>query len=468
MPYVNKPYDPDDFIALFDFTRMIVSHRRGWYMSLRRRFEIHPAVFDALRLARPYDWHQLVLEYPHRSETDPHRLAYTRDERAGVEDRQTVTTVGKYLTRHFPGLGAHEVRDIAALYSTPSEFKILDDVEQFVHAVNNGPNSCMCWREERGVLCQDNVRRHPYHTYAPEFGWRMAVRLEGGRIDGRALLMHEDDGAGGGDKYFVRSFKRGEGYSYTDEALEAWLKKQGYHHYSGWGGAYLAYIPLGNRDFLAPYIDGEEQHVDIERRDGRLVLCINDSGEYECDNTDGTASSNNYETCECCGDSFDPEDMSWAGYNEDIHVCDSCLGDNYVYGYGRNGRQYYFHQDNAVYVESQSEYYHTDYLDHNRIVCTYDGDFEHQDKCVFIDSCGEYYLAYDGRVVCDHAGEWQLLDECEQLENGEWALEHETFVCAASGKRYLTDDVDPIEIDGETYHPDYAPETEETDTETGE
>lgn len=467
MPYVNKPYDPDGFIEFFDFTRMIVSHHRGWYMSLRRRFQIHPAVYDAMRLARPYDWHQLVLEYPHRSETDPHRLAYTRDERAGEDDRQTVTTVGKYLMRHFP-LRDNIIRDIAALYSTPSEFKILDDVEQFVHAVNNGPSSCMCWREERGVRCKDDVRRHPYHAYDPQFGWRMAVRLEGGRIDGRALLMHEDDGAGGGTRYFVRSFRRGEGYSYTDEALEAWLKKQGYQHYSGWHGCYLAYIPLAGGDFLAPYIDGEAQHVDIERRDGKLVLSISDSGEYECTNTDGTASSVHNECCDCCGEYYDPEDMSWAGYNEDIHVCDGCLGDNYVYGYGRNGRQYYFHQDDAVYVDSQSEWYHTDYLDHNDIVCTYDGEYESKDDCVYVESCGEYYPADDDRVVCDHAGDWQLLDDCEQLEDGEWALEHETFVCAASGERYLIEEAPPVVVDGETYHPDNVPETEETNTETGE
>lgn len=467
MPYVNKTYDPDDFIALFDFTRTIVSHYRSWYRGLRRRFEVHPAVYDAMRLARPYDWHQLVLEYPHRSETDPHRLAYTRDERAGEDDRQTVTTVGKYLMRHFP-LRDNIIRDIAALYSTPSDFKILSDVEQFVHAVNNGPNSCMCWREGRGVDCKDGEHRHPYHAYAPEFGWRMAVRLEGGRIDGRALLMHEDDGADGGTRYFVRSFRRGDGYSYTDDALEAWLKKQGYQHYSGWDGCYLAYITLPNGDFLAPYIDGDTQHVDVERRDGKLVLCISDSGEYECTNTDGTASCTDRECCECCGDYYAPEDMGWAGYNEDIHVCDGCLDDSYIYGYGRNRRQYYFHQDDAVYVESQAEHYHTDYLDHNGIVCTYDGDYEHQDNCVYIESCSEYYQADDDRVVCDHEGDWQLLDECEQLENGEWALEHETFVCAASGERYLTDDVDPVEIDGETYHPDNVPETEETDTETGE
>lgn len=463
MVYTNKPYNAEEFIDMFQFTVMIVSHRRPWYMNLRRKFSIHPAVYDAMRIARPYDWHQLLLEYPYRSETDPTRLAYTRDERAGLADKQTITTVGKYLMRHFPRLPDHTIRDIVALYTTPSTFKILDSVEQFIHAVNNGPNSCMCWREQRGVMCSDGVRRHPYACYDPEFGWRMAVRLEGDRIDGRALLMHESDG----DKYYVRSFKRTDGYSYSDEALEAWLKSQGYEHYSGWDGAHLAYIAVDG-SFLAPYIDGEAQSVDVTRKDGKLVLTISESGEYECDNTDGTPSGANTECCESCGDYFDPADMTWAGYSEEIHVCDRCLGDYYVYGYGRRGHQYYFHQDNAIYVESQSEYYHEDYLDDNEIVHTYDGEYEHMDDCVFVDNHGAYYHSEDERVVCDHAGNYQLIDDCEQLENGEWALEHTTFVCASSNERYLIEDVPPVQVDGELYHPDNVPEIEETNTETGE
>ena len=146
MTAFDKPYDADDFIGMFKFTLRIVDFRRDrpWHAALQHRYSVHPAVYDAMKHVRPYDWHQLLLEYPHRSQTDPYRIAYTRDERAGEADRQTITTIGKYLTRHFPTLSDHHIRDIVALYTSPSSFKILDAVADFVHAVNNGPNSCMC------------------------------------------------------------------------------------------------------------------------------------------------------------------------------------------------------------------------------------------------------------------------------------------------------------------------------------
>ena len=262
---IHAPYDGALFKSMFDTALKIVYFKgaRPWHDALRRKYEhIHPAVYEAMKHARPADWHQLLLEFPHRAETDYYRIAYTRDERAGEQNRQTVTSVGKYLTRHFPTLHDHSVRDIVALYTSPSTFKILDTVADFVHAVNNGPNSCMRWDDSRGVRCSDGRKRHPYETYDPKYGWRMAVRLDGGQINGRALLQVSDEE----EPYFVRSFKRADdgGYSHSDEQLEAWLKGQGFKHFSGWHGAYLAYIPT-SESFLAPYIDGEDQYVDIDR-----------------------------------------------------------------------------------------------------------------------------------------------------------------------------------------------------------
>ena len=54
---------------------------RAWFKreSLRR---LHPAIEKVIvgYCYRPRDWHQLLLEWPHRSETDPNRLAYTQSE----------------------------------------------------------------------------------------------------------------------------------------------------------------------------------------------------------------------------------------------------------------------------------------------------------------------------------------------------------------------------------------------------
>jgi hypothetical protein len=45
-----------------------------------------------------------------------------------------------------------------------------------------------------------------------------------------------------------------------------------------------------------------------------------------------------------------------------------------------------------------------------------------------------------------------------QLHNDEWALETDAWKCYATSDWYLHDDVEPVTVDGETYHPDDAPE----------
>jgi hypothetical protein len=298
----------------------------------------------------------------------------------------------------------------------------------------------------------------------------MALRIDGGRIDGRALLQDGEYG-----KYFVRSFKRGEQYSYSDEQLEAWLKEQGFEHRRGYeDGTQLAYIPTSD-DFLAPYIDGDEQRVSIGRMVGGGVgspqeqyLYIDPDGEYECDNTNGTPSSKRGTECECCGNCFDDDDMTWVGRGEDIHVCDDCRNDNYTYAYTRRGNEAYIHSDNVIYVDSQDAYYDVDYLEDNEIVELANGDYEHMNNCVFIESAGEWYRDDDDAVVHDHNGYAQLLDDCVCLDNGEYALTDEAFYCEGSNEWYLLDNLDPVIVDGKTYHPDHAPETNEESTETGE
>ena len=281
---------------------------------------------------------------------------------------------------------------------------------------------------------------------------------------GRALLQVSNEE----EPYFVRSFKRADdgGYSHSDEQLEAWLKGQGFKHFSGWHGAYLAYIPT-SESFLAPYIDGEDQYVDIDRYNGEQVLAISDSGEYECDNTDGSPSGGERFTCECCGDSFDEDDMTWVGRGDDIHVCESCMMNEYTYAYTRRGYQAHIHNDNVVFVESQDEYYDVDYLGDNNIVELDSGEYEHMDNAVYVSSRGTWFASDDTEVVYTHEGEHEMMEDCVQLANGESALEEQTFCCDGDGKYYLLDDVEPVTVDGGTYHPDNAPETQET-TATGE
>jgi hypothetical protein len=286
----------------------------------------------------------------------------------------------------------------------------------------------------------------------------MAVRIgETGTIDGRALCNKDEEN----QPYFVRSYKRDPngGYSYSDEFLEAWLKAQGYIKFSAWvDGTAMAHIAT-NCEFLAPYIDGDRREVSVCRKpDGNTYLIIDEDGEYTCDNTDGTPDGGRGRTtCDDCGERCDEDDMYWTGTNEDNHVCNCCI-ENYYYAYSRRGYQYYILSDYCVYVESQDEHYDEDYLDDNNIVRLENGDYEHTDNAVEVD--GGWYSSDDDDVVYDEYNDChQLTSNCTYTEDMGHVHTDAVWQCAATDN-YYSDNIEPVTINDETYHPDNAPETE--------
>jgi hypothetical protein len=447
---ILRGWGPDNYVYVeLVRVRLPQYEGRGWHEKLQRRYEFHPAVWEAVNNGRPLDWHQLVLEYPHKAESDSNRLAYTRDERAGEADKQVITTIGKYLMRHFD-LPDHTIRDIVARHTCNDEMKFVRTMPEIINGVQNGPHSCMRWERRSGVACDDGIRRHPYEVYDPKYGWHMALRVDAnGVINGRALCVTDDELS-----YWVRSYKRGDSYSYTDEVLEAWLKSQGYEKRSEYrDGQQMALYPVDN-NFLAPYIDGDNRSVSRHSEH----LCIDCDGDWDCDETGGQPASNGC-TCEDCGDSFSEDDGYWVHIHEETHVCSSCI-DDYTYAISRRGNHYYIRNDETVYVGD--DWYDVNYLSDNGIVELPDGEYAHQEDCVYVESADAYYLIGDEDIVIAHNDDWQLRKNCVQLENGDWALADDCWCCAASGNWYLNDEDDYVEIDGETYHPDHAPVTEES------
>ena len=364
---------------------------RGWHGREQREYAMHDAVWEAVKLAPPIDWHLLVLEWPHIAKTDPQRLAYTRDDRAGHDNKQTITSIGKYLRRHFhtDKLRDDQIRDIVALCSAEG-CEVVHTMDEILDTLQRGPQSCMRWND-----CHSE--RHPYRVYSPHLGWGMARRVSQGDVVGRALVYERD-----GDKCYVRSYKKSDGYSYADEMLEAWLKQQGYSHRGGWPeGAHMAFIERnGWGGFLAPYIDGDVQNVDVIRVAGEQRLCISDSGEFVCNNTDGTPEQEEDESCECedCGDREHVEDMYYVGYHDDRHVCSGCR-DNYHEAVCRNGSTRIIHEDEVVWIQSMQTYYHTDYLDSNGVIELHSGEYEHQDHAWYCEHSDEWYSNDEDSVV---------------------------------------------------------------------
>jgi len=226
--------------------------------------------------------------------------------------------------------------------------------------------------------------------------------------------------------------------------MDTWLREQGYRKENYWeDGERLAYHEA-NDHFLAPYLDGGEKKVTIDA--GAKALVIDSDGEYTCDQTGGCPTYDNdedYFECDDCGDRTSNDDGYWVGRQEDTQVCDDCRSNHYQYAYGRRGAQYYVHEDNAVYVESNSEHYDQDYLGDNNIVELDNGDYEDVENAVEVD--GDWYHIDDERIC-----RTEDTDEFMMVDDGCWQ-------CAESGNWYTDDCIKWTEYEGQRYHDDYIP-----------
>jgi hypothetical protein len=421
---------------------------REWFNQQRNRHQLHPAVYLMMteHMYRAEDWHQLLLEWPHKSLTDPNRLAYTRDERSAMHNgdsdaKAVITTIGKYLTRHFPDAPSNLIRDIVAQYTYGGSTEITKEMDRMIHAVIQGPRSCMS--PSFDIRCDDDEERHPYAVYDPSLGWGMAVRTDtDGMVLGRCLVHESEWGKG-----FVRSYKREREYSShsgADESIEAMLTGLGYAKWRGWPDhVRIMCYPLRHSGYLMPYIDGCNQHVE---ETGDDEFRISNYSGWEATNTGGMLNGHSC-TCDDCGAGMDEDDSYSIGYHGDSRVGPCCI-DDYTLVYGRRGEQYHVHTNDTVYVDG--EYYHDQYLDDNSIIELHNGEYEHSDNAVYIHSADAYYHCDDDDICyAENTNQHELREDC--------------WCCAESGN-YYTDDEDSVEVDGETYHPDNAPETNDTET----
>ena len=435
-------------------------HEREQYQT---GFKMHDAVVAAVSVSRPDDCYRLLLEWPHIADDDKRQIAYTRDERMGEANRQVMTSVGKYLRRHFPEMSDHVLRDIVALHTPNSvEFKFLRTTAEMVNAVDTGPYSCMCARytnnsERWSDPDNPTEGHHPYEVYDPALGWHMAVAMEGKQVTGRALCHNTT---------YVRTYKAvSQNVSTTDERLDAWLQNQGYTKERSWEyGTLFKHIPLQRRsNIVAPYIDGYQHNVVI---DGEHLRLVNerelDPGDdyYECRNTSGMPTCetvNNTAECGDCEEMVDEDDMCGVGVDSDHCVCSCCRDNEYTAVYGRRGREYYVPNDQAVYVDGS--YYDTDYLSDNDIVELADGDYVSSEDACYVSRLDAWHRV-DDCVYCEHSGEHEYSRDCVRLHDGEYAHEDDVWCCDHSGKWYLNDE-EGIRYEtecGKTVHIDYADE----------
>lgn len=427
-----QPPSVDTLTRMYRDEQFRLREYHSWMYREQDRYPLHYSVEKLLHKGvTARDWKQLLLEWPHVSVNDPARVAYTRSPEHGEADRQTVTSLGRYLRRHF-AIPDHEIRDVCA-QAVGGQVQITREMDRMVWAVQTGPGSCM-------QDCQWDERDHPYNVYATKYGWGLAYRAETDE-DGiescvaRALVYEGEDDCGDPVKCFVRSYRKTDGYSHSDECLEATLKEMGYRHVSYWPqGARLARIEYCG-DIVLPYIDGGVQNA----WDHGTYLTIDRDGSLAGTQTNGYAEGHHCgRECEHCGDDTDEDDMCTVGNpesGEEREVCSHCRSNNFTFAIGENGARYY-ERDEDVIEDINGTSYVEEYLGENDIVRLADGDYAPLDECVQVPD-GDYYPESEvgegdvvelAREYTDAYGETYqhaLTGDCIQTRGGDYYHEND-------------------------------------------
>ena len=466
-PWDRAPFDEAAGALRGEFSKLGYPYKE-WHQDQQIKHTLHPCVINLLAY-KPLDFSKVVNEWPHVSDTDPTRLAYTRSDADGAADRQLITSVGKYLARHWPHVSDHARRDVQALF-TPDTMHFVYTTPEMIVGVETGPRSCMAavaeylgnfkpddsailrlWMEDPRKP-QPDWSRHPYSSYMPEFGWHMALRVNPqGRIDGRALCLTVGD-----SHQFVRTYRRHAepgGWSETDFALQAWLTNQKYVLSSGWPeGARLRLLPKdgSGEGLYAPYLDGNRRGVSCADGSTGLYKITYGSHEYWCegasgiifpvDGGDGDDENDDEDDggdtmiCPCCGTRVDCENTGSVGRSDDQSVCTDCIESSYTWVRGRSRHggytEYYVEEDGAQSVLDRDysvDIYHLP----EDVIQTIGGDYAEMDDCVCIDD--DWYHLDDTDVVhlaCDddEGKSFMLRADAYQADDSSWWPSHEKYL----------------------------------------
>jgi hypothetical protein len=322
---------------------------------------------------------------------DTQKIRYTPTVEYGRADRQVVTTLGKFLTKHYSSrLSAELIRfwqNKWVALSTPAEIHFAETPEEVEHVYTNGPHSCMA-HEYPGEYASNE---HPARLWGYCTDTRVAyMKNDDGDIEARALVREDK-------KYWMRLYPADK-----PRFMQA-LTQAGYRH----GSLDGLKVPIvrqqnGRRGALMPYCDGVGYGV--ISHDGKSIILREADGEFSVQRTDGICELDgdreDMYTCDC-GHEFDDEDEI-SRSDDDHNYCRYC-DDSFVTALNRRCDNVTVHRDNAIYIESMDAYIVDDAraLDANGIVRLESGELTHKDDATQLD---------DGRWVED--------DNAIELEDG--------------------------------------------------
>lgn len=282
--------------------------------------------------------------FAHRANCDPAKIAFTESPEKGMDDRQTVIPINRYLARYFGDkLRSEEIAKLSALYTAPEHtLTIGSDAQAFHFAYSDQQvksESSMhysCMRYTAGYF---GTPCHPAETYA---AGDLAIAYitcpdDSARVIARAIIWPKK-----------MSFVRVYGIDETIRvALVQMLEDRGYCRAEDWRGARIRAIEFDGR-LVVPYIDGEITSLEYDDDDD--VMTVSRHGTVDGSSTRGWAHSNSGRvSCEHCGERCSEDDTRPVG-NE--MWCDDCVSSDAVFC--EYNEEYFSDSEQFICVETTS------------------------------------------------------------------------------------------------------------------
>jgi hypothetical protein len=313
--------------------------------KMREWARLAKGVYNKLpdRVLEALDMGKLAFAYPHLAVQDDHTgmIAYTRDEAAGIRDRQLVMKPGRFIKQFArnPDICDDDVKYLAAEACGTVEIKFhrTRDRKEYSRVYQRGPQSCMA-----------------YGPLAPDTFDGNHLQVDGEFVHPTEIYAHPDNhlelvyGVIGTDNIVARTLVNTAKKSYCSiyvkdspatarPQMERYLKDQGFTYSEGvLEGEKLLLIETDDRSIISPYLDPGNVGVSIDRVNNCLIAGGGDN--HQADHSTGTlqgytgGSREDDWSCDCCGDDYEEGD----DYEHDRggnRICRACIHDSYISAY---------------------------------------------------------------------------------------------------------------------------------------
>jgi hypothetical protein len=361
----------------------------------------HPVVAalerDALRYRSEY-WGELpwenegwYLASPQRHSQSPHpatdpkftgMLAFAESVDKLVADRFTTVKPGRWLKRYFENvLSEKEIKywaDEMARRVVKADVKFAETVDECIRVVNLGPSeSCMSAGFHDGREHWYKGHTHPAAIYATPDIHIAFLENRDGDVVARAVCNKSEQ--------LVARI-----YGDARLLLPA-LEQLGYQQASGaLAGCRINRIEGQDIDtFIMAYVDAGTGsgggNLYFEEYDSKYWrLTTRERGTYSTYagyEGRGVIDLDQREECPGCGQRTDPDEMRYVEWIDESR-CSCCLNGDFVYAYMRYGQDY-VPTDEAIYCESDGEWYAHRYTDtHDVYACVETGNYYALDDLV--------------------------------------------------------------------------------------